>query len=162
MFQKVIMKILFLNPPDEFTLTESPNEMGEGYLESDEFGYFPPLGILYVLSYLEKHQPHHQIVFHDCIAEKIKHQDIPALIQKYQPDVVGMTSFTIALVDIIKIAESIKSIKADCHICLGGHHPIAFPVQATQLDNFDSVIVGEGERAFAELIFLSLSKQQSL
>lgn len=146
------MRILFLNPPDEFTLTESPNEDGEGYLESDEFGYFPPLGILYVMSYLKKHSPHHELMFHDCIAEKIKHSQIEELIRTTNPDVVGITSFTIALVDILKLAETIKRVKPDCHITLGGHHPIAFPVQSTQLDFFDSVVVGEGEQAFTELI----------
>lgn len=146
------MKILFLNPPDQFTLTESPNEKGEGFLESDEFGYFPPLGILYVMSYLEKVYPQHELIFHDCIAEKIGHEDIAALIQKIQPDVVGVTSFTIALVDVLKLAETVKRVRPQCHLCLGGHHPIAFPVQAALLPHFDSVVVGEGEKAFAELV----------
>lgn len=146
------MKILFLNPPGEFTLTESPDENGEGFLESDEFGNFPPLGLLYVMTYLEKVQPQHELVFHDCIAERIGHGEIEGLIRKVNPDVVGITSFTIALVDIVKVAEAIKKVKPDCHVCLGGHHPIAFPVQAAQLENFDSVVVGEGEKVFAELI----------
>ncbi|MFL5784690.1 MAG: B12-binding domain-containing radical SAM protein [Bacteriovoracaceae bacterium] len=146
------MRILFLNPPGEFTLTEAPDEKGEGFLESDDFGNFPPLGLLYVMSYLEKVAPHHELIFHDCIAEKIGHKDIEELIRKINPDVVGITSFTIALVDIVKVAEVIKKVKPDCHICLGGHHPIAFPVQAAQLVHFDSVVVGEGEKVFAELI----------
>jgi anaerobic magnesium-protoporphyrin IX monomethyl ester cyclase len=146
------VKILFLNPPGQFTLTESPNENGDGLLESDDFGYFPPLGLLYVLSYLQEKHPEHEIIFKDCIAERLGHRRTAEYIATVMPDVVGITSFTIALVDIVKVAEAIRKINPDCHICLGGHHPIAFPVQAAKLPQFDSVVVGEGEYAFSDLI----------
>lgn len=48
------MKILLLNPPNKNTVPEAPDDSGEGYLEADDYGYFPPLGALYVLSYAEK------------------------------------------------------------------------------------------------------------
>jgi radical SAM superfamily enzyme YgiQ (UPF0313 family) len=104
------------------------------------------------MAYLEKVSPQHELIFHDCVAEKIRHRDLPALIEKIKPDVVGITSFTISLVDIVKIAQTIKDLLPQCHLCLGGHHPIAFPVQAALLEPFDSVVVGEGEKAFAELV----------
>jgi radical SAM superfamily enzyme YgiQ (UPF0313 family) len=37
------------------------------------------------------------------------------------------------------------------HLCLGGHHPIAFPFEAATLPEFDSIVVGEGEEAFPAL-----------
>lgn len=48
------MKILLLNPPNENTVPEFADEKGEGYVEADDYGYFPPLGALYVLSYAKK------------------------------------------------------------------------------------------------------------
>ena len=53
------MKILFINPPDENKVSENPDEKGDEYIESDDFGHFPPLGLLYVLSYLEKNTKNH-------------------------------------------------------------------------------------------------------
>ena len=54
------MKIFFLNPPDENKVSENPDEQGDEYIESDDFGHFPPLGLLYVLSYLEENTKNHE------------------------------------------------------------------------------------------------------
>lgn len=153
------MKILILNPPAENTIIEFPNEEGESYIETEDFGYFPPLGALYVLSYLEKHSAGHDLYFKDCIAEKIKHKDLPNVIRKIRPDVVGITSFTISMVDVCYAAKTIREIVPYAHICLGGHHPIAFPFQAAKLKEFDSIVVGEGEKAFFELVTALEQKQ---
>jgi radical SAM superfamily enzyme YgiQ (UPF0313 family) len=146
------MKILILNPPSENTLPEFPDEHGESYIDTEDFGYFPPLGALYVLSYLEKYTTGHDLFFKDCVAERIKHKDLAEIINQIQPDVVGITSFTIALIDVCYAAKTIREIVPRAHICLGGHHPIAFPYQAAKLPEFDSIVVGEGEKAFLELV----------
>ncbi|MBK23388.1 MAG: hypothetical protein CME70_05220 [Halobacteriovorax sp.] len=146
------MKVLFLNPPDKYTLPEFPDEMGNSFIETDDFGHFPPLGMLYVLSYMEKHAPEYELFFKDCVAEKVSHEDLAAYIEEVQPDYVGITSFTIALVDVTKAAETVRKVCPDAKLVLGGHHPIAFPHEAAQLPQFDACIVGEGEVAFTELI----------
>ncbi|MBF0347180.1 MAG: radical SAM protein [Magnetococcales bacterium] len=146
------MKILLFNPPDEHTIMEYQDENGEGFLESDDYGYFPPLGLLYVLSYLEQHTTGHELFFKDCVAEKISHVDLPGVIGAIQPDIVGITSFTISLIDVVKAARTVREVVPHAHICLGGHHPIAFPLEAAQLEEFDSIVVGEGEIAFTELV----------
>ena len=66
--------------------------------------------------------------------------------------IVGITSFTISMVDVCLAARTIRKIVPHAHICLGGHHPIAWPFEAAQLPEFDSVVVGEGEIAFTELV----------
>ena len=63
-----------------------------------------------------------------------------------------MTSFTIGLVDCVLAAQNIRKIVPDAHICLGGHHPIAFPFEAASLPQFNSIVVGEGEIAFTKLV----------
>lgn len=146
------MKVLMLNPPCENTLREYNDEKGDSYLETEDFGTFPPLGALYVLSYLERQAPEHKLYFIDCVAEKIKQKDLGRYIQEIMPDIVGITSFTISLVDVCGAARTIRGIVPSAHICMGGHHPIAFPFQAAKLPEFDSVIVGEGEIAFYELV----------
>lgn len=155
------MKILMLNPPAENTLLEFPNEKGESYIETEDFGCFPPLGALYVLSYLEKNTTGHELFFKDCVAEKIRQKNLASVINEIKPDVVGITSFTISLVDVCMAAKTIREVVPDVHICLGGHHPIAFPFQAAKLKEFDSIIVGEGEIAFFELV-RALEKKEDI
>ncbi len=149
------MKILMLNPPDQYTVIEHPDEENDGsekFIETVDYGLFPPLGLLYVLTYLEQNTDGHEFYFKDCIAEKISHDDLHNVINEIKPDIIGVTSFTIALMDVVLAARTIRKICPDAHICLGGHHPIAFPLEAAQLPEFDSIVVGEGEIAFTELV----------
>lgn len=148
------MKILLVNPPSENTVKEYAEEKGEDFIESDDFGYFPPLGLLYILSSAKKKHPEHEYFFLDCVAEKINYPLLEKKIIELKPDFVGITSFTISLLDVIKAAETVRNTKPNTHICLGGHHPTAFPYEACQLPQFDSVVVGEAEHAFPELIDL--------
>lgn len=146
------MRILLLNPPAENTVIEYPDEAGDSYLESSDFGRFPPLGLLYLIAYLERHATGHEIFLRDCVAEGITHEALPAVVDRIRPDLVGITSFTIALVDVCMAGRTVRRVAPHAHICLGGHHPIAFPFEAAQLKEFDSVVVGEGEVAFTELV----------
>ena len=146
------MNILLLNPPNENTVPEFADEKGEGYVEVEDFGYFPPLGALYILSYAEKKYPEHKYFFMDCVGEKLSYKQIEEKIRKIQPDIVGVTSFTVSLIDVVMSAEVVRKVMPNVHLCLGGHHPTAFAYEASQLPQFDSIVVGEGEFAFAELI----------
>ena len=94
------MKIFFLNPPDENKVSENPDEQGDEYIESDDFGHFPPLGLLYVLSYLEKNTKNHEIAFKDCVAEQISHTNLKEIFEEVKPDILALTSFTVSLVDV--------------------------------------------------------------
>ena len=146
------MKILLLNPPAENVLPEYPDEKGESYIDTDDFGLFPSLGMLYILSYLERNTSGHELFFKDCVAEQISHKALEGVISEIKPDVVGMTSFTVALVDVCQAARTVRKAAPQAHICLGGHHPISFPFQAARLKEFDSIVVGEGEVAFTKLV----------
>lgn len=146
------MNIIFINPPDENTIVEFPDENGNSLLEADDYGHFPPLGLLYVASYLEKHTQNHNIHFIDCVAQNISHSQLKQIIAEKNPDIVGLTSFTISLIDVVKVANTVREISKNIHICLGGHHPIAYPYEAAQLECIDSIVVGEGERAFCEIV----------
>ena len=147
------MKVLFLNPPDFNKVSENiVDEKSQEYLESDDFGAFPPLGIMYVMAYLEKHAPHHKLYFKDCVAERYGHKNLCDYVTEMKPDIVAMTSFTVSMIDVVIAAQNIRKIIPNAHICLGGHHPIAFPFEAASLPEFDSIIVGEGEIVFTELV----------
>ena len=146
------MKILMLNPPMQWTVLENADEEGDAFIDTHEFGHFPPLGALYVLTYLEKHSTGHQFYFKDCVAEKVTHDSLKAEIEAIKPDIIGITSFTTSLMDVVLSARTCREVVPDAHICMGGHHPISFPYEAAQLPEFDSIIVGEGEYAFTDLV----------
>ena len=147
------MKVLFLNPPDMNKVLEyAPDEKSGEYIGIDNFGAFPPLGLLYVMTYLEKHAPHHKLYFKDSVAERSSHKDLIDYVSEIKPDIVGMTSFTVAMIDVVIAAKNIRKIVPNAHICLGGYHAIAFPFESAGLPEFDSIVVGEGEVAFTELV----------
>ena len=108
--------------------------------------------MVYVLSYLEKHTTGHEFFVIDCVAEHITHEGLKAEIERIRPDVVGVTSFTTSLMDVVMSAQTVREVMPDAHICMGGHHPISFPYEAAQLPEFNSIIVGEGEYAFTDLV----------
>jgi anaerobic magnesium-protoporphyrin IX monomethyl ester cyclase len=149
------MRILLLNPPAEHSVSEyadQANPLGSGAVEVEDFGLFPPLGLLYILASLRKQTPEHELFFLDCIAEHVSHAGLAVKVAEMRPDVVGITSFTMALFDVCLAARAIRRVCPQAHLCLGGHHPIAFPFEAAQLPEFDSIIVGEGEAAFPALV----------
>jgi radical SAM superfamily enzyme YgiQ (UPF0313 family) len=147
------MNILFLNPPDMNKVYETaPDEKSGDYMGVDNFGAFPPLGLLYVMAHLEKHVPHHKLYFKDSVAEKFSHKKLVDYVAEIKPDIVAMTSFTVSMIDVVIAARNIRKIVPDAHLCLGGHHPIAFPFESASLPEFDSVVVGEGEIVFTELV----------
>jgi radical SAM superfamily enzyme YgiQ (UPF0313 family) len=149
------MRILLLNPPAEYTAREyvdPANPQDHGLLETEDFGLFPPLGLLYILSSLKEKAPEHEAFFLDCIAEKIDHPSLEKSLLEIRPDIVGITSFTISMYDVCLAARTVRKLFPKAHICLGGHHPIAFPFEAAVLPEFDSIVVGEGEEAFPDLV----------
>jgi radical SAM superfamily enzyme YgiQ (UPF0313 family) len=149
------MRIVLLNPPSEYTVAEYSDRSDSsehGAVEVEDFGLFPPLGLLYILASLKQKAPEHEVFFLDCVAEHVGHADLAARIADFNPDVVGITSFTMALYDVCLAARTIRSVCPRAHICLGGHHPIAFPFEAAELPEFDSIVVGEGEDAFPAIV----------
>jgi radical SAM superfamily enzyme YgiQ (UPF0313 family) len=147
------MKVLFLNPPDMNKVYEyAPDEKSGEYIGMDNFGAFPPLGLLYVMAYLEKHVLHHELYFKDCVGERFSHKKLVDYITEIKPDIVAVTSFTVSMIDVVIAAQNIRKVVPNAHICLGGYHTIAFPFESAGLPEFDSIVVGEGEIAFTELV----------
>jgi len=148
------MRILLLNPPAEYTANEyvdPDNPKDKGILETTDFGLFPPLGLLYILAALKNSTHEYETFFLDCIAEKIGHHELAQKVADIRPDLVGITSFTISMYDACLAARAIRTVAPNVHLCLGGHHTIAFPFEAAVLPEFDSIVVGEGEEAFTAL-----------
>jgi len=140
------MKVLLINPPiDNMITTNIPTYVDE------ERGYSPPLGIMYVASYAEKHTDH-KIEILDMLAEEIRYNKLKNEIKKRKPDVVGITTTTFTLIDAMITAKIIKDVSKDIKIVLGGPHVNIYPEETINRPEVDFLVLGEGEIAFTELL----------
>ncbi|MDD5085609.1 MAG: radical SAM protein [Candidatus Omnitrophica bacterium] len=140
------LKVLLINPPGEHTITaDNPAFIDE------ERGFTPPLGLLYVAAYAEKHSPH-KIEILDMPVEGIRYEDLGRIIEEKRPDIVGMTALTFTIVDVLRAAEIVKKTSKDIQVVLGGVHPYIYPHETLELGVVDFLILGEGERAFVEFL----------
>lgn len=115
----------------------------------DSVGVWPPLGISYIASFLEKHG--HTVKIIDANAE---HKDIPTVVSEikaFGPDIIGITSVTVLIVPSFKLAKAIKS-AMNVPIVMGGPHPATVPLDTMQNEDVDFVVRGEGEYTMLELL----------
>ena len=140
------MKVLLINPP-------SFNEIigNNPVIIEEERGYKPPLGLLYLASYLEKNS-NHSVAVLDTQVEEIDYPEIERRIRQEKPDVVGITAMTLTLRDVIKTIEAVKKVNSSIQVVLGGPHVHLFPNETITLPGVDYLVLGEGEVAFKELL----------
>lgn len=142
------MKILLINPPAINTI----NEYDENSIDHKDYGAFPPLGLMYIAGYLKQYNPEHKIIIYDADAKNATYDDVRNCVKTTAPDVVGITAFSNSLLDVLKVVKTVKEINEKTHICLGGHHAIFYPRECVKLPGVDSIVYGEGEIPFNELI----------
>ncbi len=140
------MKILLINPPSENELLGNNPSIIE-----EERGYNPPLGILYIAGYLEKHT-NFVVEILDTQADEISYDHLKDVISAKSPDVVGITAMTFTLIDVIQVIRLIKSINPDIKVVLGGPHVHIYPEETIKIPGVDFLVLGEGEITFKELL----------
>lgn len=142
------MKVMLIMPPAENTV-----KYFQGWqLKTSDYGVFPPLGLLYIATVLKERVPDAEIKVVDCVSEKIGYPVLTRMLKTFKPQVIGITAFTVSLVDVLKIAGIAKGLNKNVHICIGGPHNFVFPKQTLEYAEVDSIVVGEGEYVFTELI----------
>lgn len=104
----------------------------------------PPLGLGYLISSLRKN------FGRDYIAFKIVDQDIEEAINKFKPDIIGITSVTQNYNRAITYAKIAK--KYGLPVIIGGVHISALPSTLTK--DMDVGVIGEGEQRIVELFNL--------
>ena len=141
------MKILLINPPvEEMIKTELPE-----FIRS-EVGIAPPLGLMYLAAYLKLHKPQCDVRILDAIAAGMSTPDLIRYADRFSPDVAGITTHTHNLCDTIALVRGIKLVNPDIHVTLGGAHVNVFPRESVKIPGVDSVVIGEGETTFFELV----------
>jgi radical SAM superfamily enzyme YgiQ (UPF0313 family) len=147
------MKVLLVSPPNNKPIRyEIPNEIDE------EIGALPSLGLLYLASALERNS-HHQIEIMDYRIKKYSLDELSQYIQNYKPDIIGITTSTFNLLDVLDVVDTAKSLSPDTYICLGGPHASIYPKETLHLNGVDFVVVGEGEYVFNDLLYALENKK---
>jgi anaerobic magnesium-protoporphyrin IX monomethyl ester cyclase len=147
------MKILLINPPTTFFQI-----YGDWDLSALDT-YSPPLGILYIASYLRAYN--HEPFVLDLEALKWDFNKLSESISRINPDVIGITSMTINFMNTQKIASFMKANFQSVPIIIGGPHLTAAPIETmSKYPEFDYGVFGEGEITFLEILEkLKLNKQ---
>ena len=142
------MKVLLINPPRKhmirWTVTDWELDLGE-------ISSFPPLGLMYLASYLREHTNYACGII-DAVAENMNYEQLKHGARAFGPDVVGITSFTFTFYDVLQTAKIVKEVDPKIHVCLGGPHTWLFPDEILSHPEFDSLVIGDGEIAFKELL----------
>ncbi len=86
--------------------------------------------------------------------------DLDSVLRDYQPDVVGITSYTVHVNTVKRLFQQIKAFNADIVSIAGGHHATVMP-EDFYTPYIDVIVTGEGVFSFREII-LRLEKKMDL
>jgi anaerobic magnesium-protoporphyrin IX monomethyl ester cyclase len=126
-------------------MTTAPPENGAWYLGKR----LPPIGLMYVAAALEKAGFKVQML--DNYLMKKSNEEIKQLITQINPGIVGITCGSATYPRCVETSKAIKQVKPDCKIVVGGWHASYMPDSLLANPEIDYVVMGEGERAIAEL-----------
>jgi radical SAM superfamily enzyme YgiQ (UPF0313 family) len=140
------LKALLINPP-RFQEIVGNNPL----IIEEERGHNPPLGLLYLAASIEA-AGRHAVSVLDAQVEELQYPELEARVREEAPDVVGITTMTLTLLDVIETVRAVKRVDGDIQVVLGGPHAHLYPTETIHLPGVDYVVLGEGERSFPELL----------
>lgn len=142
------MNILFINPPRyNELLGKNPSIIEE------HRGYNPPLGLLSLASIIrERRGDAHTVSILDCQPSDMSYDELGDVLCKGKYDLIGITTMTFTLLDVVRTLEEIEKRSPDSMVMLGGPHVHIFPEETLNLPGVDYLLQGEGE--YSILMFL--------
>ncbi len=149
------MKVLLIFPP-KITQAIEPIKLHKGL--DEESGAYPPLGLLYIASYINKFTSHTAEII-DAPAERLTYEELEKKVSERKPDVCGIYFCTEYLSDALKTTELVKKCGKKIVTVAGGPHLFLFPNETERNSYIDYSIYGEGEITFAKLLEALSSNQ---
>ena len=111
---------------------------------------YPLIGLAYLAAVLEKNG--HQVIVIDCPPQHLTYKHIDQEINRFQPDIVGITSVTATFTSSLKVAQNTKQTCPQALVVLGGPHvTIAEDQFLLKHPEVDIVVKGEGEQTIVEI-----------
>ena len=138
-------RILLINTPQE-------NVVSAGIEDDfiDIIGHYPPLGLMYIATVLKSNN--YVVKILDCVPMNIGYDELSQHVFDFNPFVVGISTYTMSMVDVLKTAEIVKRINSETKVVLGGHHVQLYPKQSIRYSNIDFILKGEAEYTFLQLV----------
>jgi radical SAM superfamily enzyme YgiQ (UPF0313 family) len=139
------VRVLLIRPPARHTVESEVPEA----VEAENLSY-PPLALLSLAAFI-RDQSHHACDILDAQLDHLSNEEMEEQIREFNPDVVGITCFTVQLVDVMHSIRAAR--KADVqYVVLGGPHINDFPKESLALEGVDAVVKGEGQQPLLELL----------
>ena len=133
------MRVLLIRPPARHTVESEVPEA----VEAENLSY-PPLALLALASFL-RDQTDHVCDILDAQLDNLSNEDMEQQIREFAPDVVGITCFTVQLVDVMHSIRASRRAGVQ-YVVLGGPHINDFPKESLALEGVDAVVKGEGQQ----------------
>lgn len=135
MSDKNRIKILFVNPYPYYASG------------TNDATIYPPLGMLYIASVLEKSGFLAMVI--DANAMRMENKDVMEKISEYSPDIVGVYANIISARSAIELGKIIRNGNKNIRTVIGG--PLATTLPDKFISVFDMVVRGEGEMTFLDI-----------
>ncbi|UCD85423.1 MAG: B12-binding domain-containing radical SAM protein [Deltaproteobacteria bacterium] len=142
------MKIMLVNPPANHSITIP----GSTQILFEQHYFAPPLGIMYIKSYLQSVMDAEVKIFNFQVPNGPSIFDLEKTLIEFKPEVVGITVMTVFWYDACQIAKKVKEILPNTIVVCGGSHTWLYPAESLSHRDFDVVVQGEGEITFTQLI----------
>ncbi len=139
------MRVLLIRPPARHTVESEVPEA----VEAENLSY-PPLALLSIAQFLLENSDH-EVKILDAQLDDLDAAAIEAHCRAWAPDVVGVTAFTVQLVDVHKTIRAAKAAGVP-RVVVGGPHVNDFPQECRDLPGVDAVVKGEGQQPMLELV----------
>jgi anaerobic magnesium-protoporphyrin IX monomethyl ester cyclase len=140
------VRVMLINPPIDCVLENGNASPVTSYL----FYNSAPLGLLYIASVLE--QAGETVAAIDGAAEQLNVARVVERVAEFQPDLIGIGSFTVSFETTKRLAAKLKAALPDVPIVLGSYHVTLVPEDAMAGTDFDVGVLGEGEHTMLELV----------
>ena len=111
---------------------------------------YPPLGVLYLASYVRK--LYEGLEFKVTDAQLKGEEKSLEEFHAFQPDLVGVSFATPHAAAAYRFIDKLKEVAPGILVVCGGAHPSAAPDDVLARSGADIVVAGEGERAFAAIV----------
>lgn len=117
-----------------------------------------PIGLLALAAYArERFGKEIEINIIDMLQQRLRLDALMERLEKYSPDIVGLSSFSSFSATLHRIAARIKAKDPRCKVIAGGPYCSASTNRVAKDANIDCVVYGEGEETFVELIKRALA-----
>jgi len=111
---------------------------------------YPPLALMSIASFLrEKSQ--HEVSLVDAQLDNLDYPELERQIAEWKPEVVGITAFTVQLVDVLKTVQTARAVSSVRYVVVGGPHVSDFPRECVALPGVDAAVKGEGQKPMLDL-----------